>query len=128
LATSPVVLLVEGDILVRHPLAKYLRECGFTVFEVANAEEAKAALSAADFEVELVLADKETQSGGTALREWLRKHRPDTELLLAASIEATLQHASNVCEDGPAIRKAYEHHSVLKRIQRALAKRHRRRH
>jgi len=61
--------LVEGDILVRHPLAEYLRDCGFTVFEVANADEAKAALSAADFEVEVVLAANDTHTGGLALRQ-----------------------------------------------------------
>ena len=41
---STVVLLVEGDIIVRHPLAEYLRECGFTVFEASNGDEAKRAL------------------------------------------------------------------------------------
>ena len=40
-SSSPVVLLVEGDIIVRHPLAEYLRECGFTVFEASNGDEAE---------------------------------------------------------------------------------------
>jgi DNA-binding response OmpR family regulator len=38
-AFSPVVLLVEHDIIVRHPLAEYLRECGFTVFEASNGDD-----------------------------------------------------------------------------------------
>jgi DNA-binding response OmpR family regulator len=38
-AFSPVVLLVEHDIIVRHALAEYLRECGFTVFEASNGDD-----------------------------------------------------------------------------------------
>ena len=41
----PIILLVEDDILVRHPLADYLRECGFTVVEAVNGAEAKAVIS-----------------------------------------------------------------------------------
>ena len=38
-AFSPVVLLVDDDIIVPHPLAEYLRECGFTVFEASNGDD-----------------------------------------------------------------------------------------
>jgi CheY-like chemotaxis protein len=37
-ACSAAVLLVDDDIIVRHPLAEYLRECGFTVFEASNGD------------------------------------------------------------------------------------------
>jgi CheY-like chemotaxis protein len=59
-SSSPVVLLVEGDIIVRHPLAEYLRECGLTVFEASNGDEAKRALTKPSLQVEVVLADMAT--------------------------------------------------------------------
>ena len=36
--SSPAILLLEHDITIRYPLAEYLRECGFTVFEASGAE------------------------------------------------------------------------------------------
>ena len=48
-------ILVEGDIVVRHPLAEYLRECGFTVFEASNGDEAKRALTTPSLQIDVVL-------------------------------------------------------------------------
>lgn len=72
-SSSPVVLLVEGDITVRHPLAEYLRECGFTVFEASNGDEAKHALTTTTLQIEIVLADMATEGSGFALRRWIRE-------------------------------------------------------
>ena len=36
----PTLLIVESDILVRHPIAEYLRECGYKVLEAGNTDEA----------------------------------------------------------------------------------------
>ena len=37
----PCILLVECDIVVRSPLAEYLRECGYRVLEAVNTIEAR---------------------------------------------------------------------------------------
>jgi len=124
-ASTSVVLLVEGDILVRHPLAEYLRECGFTVFEASNGEDAKRALTTPSLQIEIVLADMTTEGCGFSLRRWIQEQNHPAEVILAGSIEKAVDHAADVCNDGPALAKPYEHHLVLDHIRRALARRER---
>ena len=38
------ILFVEDEVLVRMPIAQYLRDCGYRVIEAANAEEAMTVL------------------------------------------------------------------------------------
>ena len=45
-ATIRTILVVEDEVLVRMPLAEYLRDCGYRVFEAASVAEAKAVLDA----------------------------------------------------------------------------------
>jgi DNA-binding response OmpR family regulator len=125
LAEAPGVLLVEGDIVVRHPLAEYLRECGFTVFEAANGDETMHVLGAPELEIRVVLADMTTTGSGFALRHWIGKQKPTVEVVLAGSIEKAIDKASNLCNEGPALAKPYEHHLVLDRIRQAMARRDR---
>jgi len=126
-ASSPIalVLLVEGDIVVRHPLAEYLRECGFTVFEASNGDEAKRALTTPSLQIDVVLADMTTEGSGFALRRWIRERGHPAVVILAGSIEKAVDRAASICKDGPALAKPYEHHLVLDRIRRAIARRDR---
>ena len=39
-ANQETILVVEDDVLVRMPIAQYLRDCGYKVIEAANADEA----------------------------------------------------------------------------------------
>jgi DNA-binding NtrC family response regulator len=124
-SSSSVVLLVEGDIVVRNPLAEYLRECGFTVFEAANGDEAKRALTLPHLQIEVVLADMTTEGSGFALQRWIKEHNHPAEVILAGSLEKAVDRAASICKDGPALGKPYEHHLVLDHIRRALARRDR---
>jgi DNA-binding response OmpR family regulator len=124
-AGAPVVLLVEGDIIVRHPLAEYLRECGFAVFEAANGEEAMRALKSPELEIEVVLADMTTPGSGFALRQWIRTENLAVEVLLAGSIRKAVEHAGQLCEEGPGVAKPYDHLLVLDQIRQAVARRNR---
>jgi DNA-binding response OmpR family regulator len=119
-----VVLLVEGDIAVRHPLAEYLRACGFTVFEATTGVEAKEALSAAEIRIDIVLADMGTVACGFGLRQWIKDHSK-AEVILAGSMNNVVLHAGEICNEGPALTKPYEHRLVLDHIRRALARRNR---
>jgi len=121
---QPCVLIVEADILVRHPLAEYLRECGYRALEARDAAEARALLDSMASSVDVILAD----AGGPAaegfeLATWVRRRYPEVVIVLAGSVAKALEKAGEICEEGPALAKPYEHHLVLERIRRALAAR-----
>jgi DNA-binding NtrC family response regulator len=122
---SPVLLIVEGDIVVRHPLAEYLRECGYTVLEAASGEEAVAVLQGSGLIIGIVIADMTTTGSGFGLRQWIGSNNPSVEVILAGSVDKAVSRAAEVCEDRPAITKPYEHQLVLDRIRQSLAQRHR---
>lgn len=124
-SSPPVVLLVEGDIIARAPLAQYLRECGFRVVEAFNAAEAKIALASPDLKIEVVLADIHAEGDGLALRNWMIANYPDVRVILAVSVDKTTDRAGALCNDGPALVKPYNHLLVREHIHRALAHRER---
>lgn len=118
-----VVMLVEADVAVRQPLAEYLRECGFKVLEAISGAEAIEALRDDRIRVNIVLADATTDGAGFELSGWMRRHRPDVDVVLAGSIETAIAKAGGLCEEGPALAKPYEHRFVLAHIKRLIARR-----
>jgi CheY-like chemotaxis protein len=42
--SQEIVLVVKDDVLIRIPIAQYLRDCGYRVIEAACADEAMAVL------------------------------------------------------------------------------------
>lgn len=121
---TPTILLVEADIVIRHPLAQYLRECGFTVIEAATGDEARAVLNVPELDIQMVLADMTTPGGGFALRQWVREREGlSVEVILAGSVDKAVEEAGDLCNEGPALAKPYEHHLVLDQIRQALARR-----
>jgi DNA-binding response OmpR family regulator len=125
-APRSVVLVVESDIVVRHPLTEYLRDCGFVVFEAADGFEAMSALSSSNRQIDIVLADMTTPGSGFALRQWIQAQAPNVEVILAGSVEKSVDRAGTLCNEGPALVKPYAHHLVLDHIRQALARRARR--
>jgi DNA-binding NtrC family response regulator len=116
---------VERDVIVRSPLAEYLRDCGYRVLEAVNAAEARALLGAAD-DITLVLADGDVpEAGGFVLQAWIRDNYPDIEVMLAGSVAKAVEKAGDICKDGPAVSWPYHHRSVLDTIRRLLAARDR---
>lgn len=131
--TTPTVLLVEADILIRGPLATYLRDCGYRVIEAARAAEARACLDDASIAIDVALVDiaavngGETsgEHGGFALAKWIREKHPDIVVSLVGSAEGAVGEAKELCEEGPSLRKPYDHQLVLREIKRLLAARDR---
>ena len=120
------VLIVESDILIRQPLAEYLRECGYKVVEAADVVEARTLLSEGKFRIDIVLADVDADNDNAfALTRWIRTEHPGVEVMLAATIEAATRKAGALCEEGKTVAKPYEHHLVLSRIKQSLAARER---
>ncbi len=121
---APHILIVDADILVRTPLAEYLRECGYTVMEAVDSIEAQALLTDKPSAVDLVLADVGGEDrSGFALAKWIRERFPDIRVILAGSIAGSVEKAVGLCEDGPALSKPYDHRAVLEQIQRLRAAR-----
>lgn len=120
---------MESDIVVRHPLAEYLRECGYTVLEAATTDEAHELFSS-DRQgppIEAVLLDLTSpgEEQAFALSRWLRENHSSIEVILAGTVEAATQKAGDLCSEGPPISKPYDHQIVLDRIRRLLAARER---
>jgi DNA-binding response OmpR family regulator len=115
------ILVVEDEVLIRLPLAEYLRDCGYRVFEASNVAEAKAVLDA-DTPVDLVFSDVNMpgNENGFALAVWIRERHPNTKVILTSGIANAAEKAEGLCEDGPLLAKPYSHDVVLQRIQSLL--------
>ena len=123
----PVVLMVESDVLVRRPIAEYLRDCGYKVVESGSTDEALLILTAAAVIVEVVLADARApgEQDGFALARWVRQNRPGVHVILAGTVAAHAKEAADLCEDGPHLAKPYDPQLLVDRIKRGLAARDR---
>jgi CheY-like chemotaxis protein len=116
------LLLVHRDILVRTALAAYLRECGYDVVEAGTTEEAIQALRL-DMKFDLAFLDIEGDAGaGFQLAQTIRKHRPAVRVVLAAGVPRAAAEAGELCEQGPAQRKPYDHRTLERHIRRLLAR------
>jgi DNA-binding response OmpR family regulator len=115
------ILVVEDEVLIRLPLAEYLRDCGYRVFEASNVTEAKTVLDA-DTPVDLVFSDVNMpgNENGFVLASWVRQQHPDTQVLLTSGIANAAGKAGDLCEEGPLLAKPYTHTVVLRRIQSLL--------
>jgi DNA-binding response OmpR family regulator len=123
-----LILLVEAEILIRHPLAEYLRDCGYRVAEAVDAKEARLVLDRGEFEFDVVLLDVSDAAGeGFALARWLRDNLPQVDVLRAGTVGGVINQASDLCRQQPDIQRPYDHKLVAERIRRLLAERAHRR-
>ena len=121
---KPTLLLVETDILVRHPLAEYLRDCGYDVVEAAGAVEARQFLGNAHSGVAVMLVDV-SEAGGFELSRWVRQHHPEIDVLRAGTVSAAIAQAADLCDRPPDLAKPYDPRLVEERIKQLLAARSR---
>lgn len=121
---QPCILLVEPDILVRQPLAEYLRDCGYRVLEATDEVEARTLIETGPAKVDVVLADA-TEPGIFALARWIREAHPAVRVILAGTVARATEWAGDLCEEGPPLKKPYDHRIVHERIRRLIAARER---
>lgn len=116
------ILVVEDEVLVRMPLAEYLRDCGYRVFEAASVAEAKAVLDA-DTPIDLVFSDVNLvgAENGFALASWARQNHPATKVLLTSGVANASEKAGELCSHGPVLPKPYSYAVVLRRIEALLS-------
>jgi CheY-like chemotaxis protein len=124
-AALPTVLLVEEDVLVRMPIAAYLRDCGYRVVEAASGTEALMVLRQTDVTVDALFTDAQLSGApdGFGLVRWVRQNRPDARIVMAGNPRRAAKEAAKLCEEGPMLAKPYEPEIVERRIRQLLAKR-----
>jgi len=111
--------------VVRHPLAEYLRQCGFRVLEAASTDEARQVLEEGKLRVDIVLADADASGDAFALSSWIRRSHSEVQVILAGSHARAAESAGELCEEGPRLAKPYDHQLLLDEIRRLLAARER---
>jgi DNA-binding NtrC family response regulator len=118
------ILVVEDDVLIRMPIAQYLRDCGYKVIEAVSADEAIAVLLHRETLINIVFSDIEMPGSvdGFGLAKWIRVHRPGTDVILAGTVPRSVDAAKELCESSP-LPKPYDSQSVHSHIRRLLAAR-----
>jgi DNA-binding response OmpR family regulator len=120
---KPSILLVERDVLVRTPLAAYLRECGYIVIESGSGEEAMLVLQQQQLRVDVLLTDADLPGplDVFSLVQKARASRADVRTLIAATPERAAALAGKLCDDDPLLSKPYASQRVADRIRQLLA-------
>jgi CheY-like chemotaxis protein len=120
-ATPETVLVVEDEVLIRMEIAAYLRECGYKVIEVSNGDEALSLLEKHALRVDVVFSNVQMpgNTDGFKLSQWLRKNRPDVQIVLTGTINRAATEAADLCDESP-LPKPYDHQTVVDRIKRLL--------
>jgi DNA-binding NtrC family response regulator len=122
---SQRVLVIDGDVLVRHVISDYLRTCGYIVIEAASTDEAAIVLDDTGLSVRAAVCHAEVPGKRSAfeLRAWALQRRPEVHVILAGSIAAAATKAAELCEDGPQLRRPYDPQSVVEYIRRIVGTR-----
>jgi CheY-like chemotaxis protein len=119
------ILVVEDEVLIRLVIAEYLRDCGYRVFEAADADEALLVLRQSERPIDVVFTDIEMPGSmdGFGLAQWVRANRRDVDVILAGSVNRAVQAASDLCDQQDHVPKPYDPQTVHDRIRRLLASR-----
>lgn len=119
-STAETVLLAEDDILLRAPLAEYLRECGYRVIEAVSADEAKQALANRDLGVSSVLASLNLAGDGFGISHWAKQHRPELRVTVMGTPRRAVEIVIDLCGDG---KPGANSQGLLRRVQQMIASR-----
>lgn len=116
------VLVADSDVLERHAIADYLRNCGYVVIEATSSEEVMTVIEAGPLQVHAILCDAQLSGSTSAfeLRTWLRRHNPDIKVAMAATLEKTAAAAADLCDEGPHLARPYDPQMVVDYIRRML--------
>jgi CheY-like chemotaxis protein len=122
-----VILLIDSDVIVRFAIGDYLRSCDLTVIEAVSADEAKAIFIAGP-KIAVMLCDAQLADGGSGfvLAQWVRRHRPEVEIFLTASIPSKAQAAAELATRLPECRPPGDARMLATKLNAMLAERKRR--
>jgi DNA-binding NtrC family response regulator len=116
---KPAILIVEDEVLIRLALSDYLQECGFKVFETADAAEAVEILESNQADIDLVFTDVflTGEMSGFALAQWTRTNRPELSVVLASGDTRLAKVAKELCENEPFLTKPYDFAAVVTQLR-----------
>jgi len=119
---SDCVLVIDGDVLVRHAIADYLRNCGYTVIEAASTDEATIVLERGTVTVDAAICAAEAPGALNSFefRAWALRQRSDLQIALAGSVDAAAEKAAELCEQGPELSRPYDPQSVVDYVRRIV--------
>ena len=122
---SQRLIVVDGEVLVRHVISDYLRTCGYIVVEASSTDAARLVLDDVNFAVDAVLCDADAPGSDSAfqMRAWALQRRPEVEVILAGSVAAAAGKAAELCEEGPQLRRPYDPQGVVHYIRRIIGSR-----
>ena len=117
------ILILDDDAIARSAVAAYLRECGYTAIEAATENAARTMLDSPKYDIDIVICATSDVSSEDrfGFSRWLREQHSHVRLLMAATIEKTAKLAADVCEEGPHLRKPYDHQNLVAWIKRLRA-------
>jgi DNA-binding NtrC family response regulator len=120
-ASLPTVLIVEDEFLPRAMLSDHLQECGFMVFEAANADEAINTIESG-IPVDLVLTDIRMPGSmnGFGLAKWIGANKPQVSVILASGETTQTEAAKELCDHIPFFTKPYDLKAIVAEIRTTL--------
>src|SRR4051794_19808808 len=115
--SQPAVLVVEGDVFVRVAAARYLRDCGFEVFEAVDAQEALELLRTSK-SLAVVFADVKLPGAvnGVELKRVIQNEHPHVKVLMTSGVTSVA-----ALDRVDLLRKPYILRDVERQIRALLA-------
>ena len=110
---APLVLVVEDEFFLRYVTAEYLEDCGFSVLQAANADEAVDLLQS-NRDVGAVFSDIQMPGSmnGLGLARWITETLPGVKVLLTSG-----QVLPAAAQDWTLLAKPYDMSEVERRLR-----------
>lgn len=113
--SSPAVLLLEHDITIRYPLAEYLRECGYTVFEASGIDDAGQFLNALTSGLTAAVMNLRSVSDANAFgfAKRIRFEQSGAEIFVVGTADAAADRVAGLCHAADPSRSKEQHKQHL---------------
>ena len=107
---TPVILLVEDEVLLRMYLSEHLQDCGYHVFGAGSAAEAIDMIERGSAQIDFVFSDVRMpgEMDGFGLSKWIKANRPDLPIVLTSAAASKANLADELCAHGHFFAKPYD--------------------
>jgi DNA-binding response OmpR family regulator len=124
LEPKPVIMVIEPEVLIRMTITEFLRDCGFKVIEGVMAEDVRTVIDSGGH-LDIVFSEVRLpgKTDGFALARQLRDARPEIDVILTSGVAGAAEKSTDLCAEGPLMKKPYEPKEVASRIHLLLERR-----